>query len=153
MQLRKCCNHPYLFQGAEPGPPYTTGDHLVENAGKHALLPACQSFTAKQCRCRWASSLELLYLDGCQAVLMSYIALKSDRLVNNCMHYTFVIVQLILYLSIPRIPSMLRWHQAASSDGIGHALVMHKEGPCGKYHPRQRLGAFACSLTYTFSFA
>lgn len=33
MQLRKCCNHPYLFQGAEPGPPYTTGDHLIENAG------------------------------------------------------------------------------------------------------------------------
>lgn len=25
MQLRKCCNHPYLFQGAEPGPPYYTG--------------------------------------------------------------------------------------------------------------------------------
>jgi len=37
MQLRKCCNHPYLFQGAEPGPPYTTGDHLVTNAG-NALL-------------------------------------------------------------------------------------------------------------------
>ena len=34
MQLRKCCNHPYLFQGAEPGPPFTTGDHLVENSGK-----------------------------------------------------------------------------------------------------------------------
>lgn len=34
MQLRKCCNHPYLFQGAEPGPPYTTGDHLITNAGK-----------------------------------------------------------------------------------------------------------------------
>ena len=33
MQLRKCCNHPYLFQGAEPGPPFTTGDHLVENSG------------------------------------------------------------------------------------------------------------------------
>ncbi|RRT75651.1 hypothetical protein B296_00004138 [Ensete ventricosum] len=32
MQLRKCCNHPYLFQGAEPGPPYTTGDHLITNA-------------------------------------------------------------------------------------------------------------------------
>jgi SNF2 family DNA or RNA helicase len=26
MQLRKCCNHPYLFQGAEPGPPYVTGE-------------------------------------------------------------------------------------------------------------------------------
>lgn len=29
MQLRKCCNHPYLFDGAEPGPPYTTDEHLV----------------------------------------------------------------------------------------------------------------------------
>lgn len=33
MQLRKCCNHPYLFDGAEPGPPYTTGDHLVTSSG------------------------------------------------------------------------------------------------------------------------
>ncbi|OMO98416.1 SNF2-related protein [Corchorus olitorius] len=38
MQLRKCCNHPYLFQGAEPGPPYTAGDHLITNAGKMVLL-------------------------------------------------------------------------------------------------------------------
>lgn len=38
MQLRKCCNHPYLFQGAEPGPPYTTGEHLVTNSGKMVLL-------------------------------------------------------------------------------------------------------------------
>mmetsp|Transcript_23933 Transcript_23933/g.42618 ORF Transcript_23933/g.42618 Transcript_23933/m.42618 type:complete len:723 (-) Transcript_23933:180-2348(-) len=38
MQLRKCCNHPYLFQGAEPGPPYITGDHLVENSGKMVLM-------------------------------------------------------------------------------------------------------------------
>ena len=38
MQLRKCCNHPYLFQGAEPGPPYMTGDHLVENSGKMVLM-------------------------------------------------------------------------------------------------------------------
>ncbi|GJN31896.1 hypothetical protein PR202_gb20351 [Eleusine coracana subsp. coracana] len=29
MQLRKCCNHPYLFQGAEPGPPYTTGKMVL----------------------------------------------------------------------------------------------------------------------------
>ena len=43
MQLRKCCNHPYLFQGAEPGPPFTTGDHLVTNSGQQhdALHPAC----------------------------------------------------------------------------------------------------------------
>ena len=38
MQLRKCSNHPYLFQGAEPGPPYTTGEHLIEASGKLVLL-------------------------------------------------------------------------------------------------------------------
>lgn len=38
MQLRKCANHPYLFDGAEPGPPYTTDTHLVENSGKMVIL-------------------------------------------------------------------------------------------------------------------
>ena len=38
MHLRKCCNHPYLFDGAEPGPPYTTDKHIVENCGKMVLL-------------------------------------------------------------------------------------------------------------------
>ncbi|KAG5883525.1 hypothetical protein JTB14_019292 [Gonioctena quinquepunctata] len=38
MQLRKCTNHPYLFDGAEPGPPYTTDQHLVYNCGKMVLL-------------------------------------------------------------------------------------------------------------------
>ena len=38
MQLRKCTNHPYLFDGAEPGPPYTDGPHLWENSGKLTLL-------------------------------------------------------------------------------------------------------------------
>jgi len=38
MQLRKCCNHPYLFDGAEPGPPYTTDEHLVFNAAKMVTL-------------------------------------------------------------------------------------------------------------------
>lgn len=38
MQLRKCCNHPYLFDGAEPGPPYTTDDHIVYNCGKMVIL-------------------------------------------------------------------------------------------------------------------
>jgi len=47
MQLRKVCNHPYLFDGAEPGPPYSDGPHLWDNAGKtkllHKLLPKLQS--------------------------------------------------------------------------------------------------------------
>lgn len=38
MQLRKCTNHPYLFDGAEPGPPFTTDYHLVESCGKMVLL-------------------------------------------------------------------------------------------------------------------
>ncbi|KAG7890527.1 hypothetical protein KL905_004075 [Ogataea polymorpha] len=38
MQLRKCCNHPYLFEGAEPGPPYTTDEHLIYNSQKMKVL-------------------------------------------------------------------------------------------------------------------
>lgn len=38
MQLRKCCNHPYLFEGAEPGPPYTTDEHLVDNSAKMVMF-------------------------------------------------------------------------------------------------------------------
>ncbi|KAK7470113.1 chromatin remodeling complex Adenosinetriphosphatase [Stygiomarasmius scandens] len=38
MQLRKVTCHPYLFDGAEPGPPYTTDEHLVENCGKMIIL-------------------------------------------------------------------------------------------------------------------
>jgi SNF2 family DNA or RNA helicase len=33
MSLRKCCNHPYLFQGAEPEP-FSEGEHIVNNSGK-----------------------------------------------------------------------------------------------------------------------
>lgn len=38
MQLRKCCNHPYLFDGAEQGPPYMNGPHIIENSGKMVIL-------------------------------------------------------------------------------------------------------------------
>ncbi|KAK6201412.1 chromatin remodelling complex ATPase chain ISW1 [Scheffersomyces amazonensis] len=38
MQLRKCCNHPYLFEGAEPGPPFTTDEHLIFNSQKMIIL-------------------------------------------------------------------------------------------------------------------
>lgn len=37
MHLRKCANHPYLFQGAEPEP-FVCGDHLVTNSGKMIVL-------------------------------------------------------------------------------------------------------------------
>lgn len=39
MQLRKCCNHPYLFDGAEEGPPYNPDlQHMVDNGGKLMVL-------------------------------------------------------------------------------------------------------------------
>lgn len=38
MHLRKCCNHPYLFEGQEPGPPYECGDHLFTNCGKLLVM-------------------------------------------------------------------------------------------------------------------
>lgn len=37
MQLKKCCNHPYLFDGAEPEP-FESGEHLVYNSGKMIIL-------------------------------------------------------------------------------------------------------------------
>lgn len=37
MQLKKCCNHPYLFPGAEPEP-LEAGDHLIKNSSKMVIL-------------------------------------------------------------------------------------------------------------------
>lgn len=38
MQLKKVCNHPYLFDGVEPGPPFTNGEHLITNCMKFRVL-------------------------------------------------------------------------------------------------------------------
>lgn len=40
MQLRKACNHPYLFEGQEPmfDGKYVDGEHIIENAGKMVVL-------------------------------------------------------------------------------------------------------------------
>merc|ERR1711871_818394 len=38
MQLRKCCNHPYLFPGLEDRTLHPMGDHLYTNCGKMVLL-------------------------------------------------------------------------------------------------------------------
>lgn len=61
MQLRKCCNHPYLFQGAEPGPPFFTGEHLVDNAGKSP--PYSWTPLSRLLPC-WRKSLSLGCLGG-----------------------------------------------------------------------------------------
>jgi len=38
MQLKKVCNHPYLFNGIEEGPPFINGEHLVTNCMKFKVL-------------------------------------------------------------------------------------------------------------------
>lgn len=38
MQLRKCCNHPYLFPGIEDRNLDPLGDHIISNCGKMVLL-------------------------------------------------------------------------------------------------------------------
>lgn len=38
MQLKKVCNHPYLFPKIEEGPPYITGEHLIDNSMKMIVL-------------------------------------------------------------------------------------------------------------------
>ena len=38
MQLRKACNHPYLFQGVEDRSLDPLGPHLVQNCGKLRLM-------------------------------------------------------------------------------------------------------------------
>ena len=38
MQLRKVCNHPYLFDGAENGPPFVDGPHIWQNSGKMLVM-------------------------------------------------------------------------------------------------------------------
>lgn len=37
MQLRKCADHPYLFNGVEPQP-FKEGDHIVNVSGKMVVL-------------------------------------------------------------------------------------------------------------------
>lgn len=42
-QLRKCVDHPYLFDGVEPEP-FEIGDHLIEASGKLHLLDKLLAF-------------------------------------------------------------------------------------------------------------
>ncbi|KAG8448015.1 hypothetical protein GDO86_015208 [Hymenochirus boettgeri] len=70
MQLRKCCNHPYLFDGAEPGPPYTTDTHLVYNSGKMVVLDKLLSKLKEQ---------------GSRVLIFSQMTRLLDILEDYCM--------------------------------------------------------------------
>ncbi|KAB5583814.1 hypothetical protein PHYPO_G00099960 [Pangasianodon hypophthalmus] len=47
MQLRKCVNHPYLFDGVEPEP-FEIGEHLVEASGKLSLLDSMLAYLLEE---------------------------------------------------------------------------------------------------------
>ncbi|KAJ1957620.1 chromatin remodeling complex Adenosinetriphosphatase [Dipsacomyces acuminosporus] len=74
MQLRKCCNHPYLFDGAEPGPPYTTDEHLVYNAGKMLVLDKL---------------LKKLKAQGSRVLIFSQMSRVLDILEDYCMFRSY----------------------------------------------------------------
>ncbi|KAJ7695171.1 P-loop containing nucleoside triphosphate hydrolase protein [Mycena rosella] len=70
MQLRKVTCHPYLFDGAEPGPPYTTDEHLVQNSGKMLILDKL---------------LESMKAKGSRALIFSQMSRVLDILEDYCL--------------------------------------------------------------------
>lgn len=64
-ELRKAANHPYLIDNVEPGPPYTTDEHLVNCCGKMMLLDKL---------------LAKLKLQGSRVVLFSQFVILLDIL-------------------------------------------------------------------------
>jgi SWI/SNF-related matrix-associated actin-dependent regulator of chromatin subfamily A member 5 len=63
IQLRKCCNHPYLFPSAEPDFDGSTGEDLVQASGKLAVLDRL---------------LTQLYAGGHRVVLFSQFKMMLD---------------------------------------------------------------------------
>ncbi|OBA24478.1 hypothetical protein METBIDRAFT_134373 [Metschnikowia bicuspidata var. bicuspidata NRRL YB-4993] len=74
MQLRKCCNHPYLFEGAEPGPPFTTDEHLVYNSKKMIILDKI---------------LKKFQREGSRVLIFSQMSRMLDILEDYCMFRSF----------------------------------------------------------------
>jgi SWI/SNF-related matrix-associated actin-dependent regulator of chromatin subfamily A member 5 len=71
MQLRKCCNHPYLFEGQEPGPPFLEGEHLVTASAKLKVLDKL---------------LEKAKAEGNRVLIFSQMTRMLDILEDYCMY-------------------------------------------------------------------
>lgn len=67
MQLRKCCNHPYLFAGVEDRKLDPLGDHLILNCGKVTRIFPREIYPrvsfALFCLRRWPATSEILPLE------------------------------------------------------------------------------------------
>ena len=72
MQLRKCCNHPYLFQGAEPGPPFFPGAFVPTLIRvSHRMRVCARSFLA-------AWHLYALHCPGASFVVLTPTCDRND---------------------------------------------------------------------------
>ncbi|GIQ83393.1 hypothetical protein KIPB_004707 [Kipferlia bialata] len=79
MQLRKVCNHPYLFPGVEAGPPYVEGEHLVDNCGKLLTLDCL---------------LPRLYSQGSRVLIFSQMTRVLSLLEDYCRYRQYGYVRL-----------------------------------------------------------
>lgn len=95
MQLRKCCNHPYLFDGAEPGPPYTTDEHLVYNCGKLAILDKL---------------LPKLQQQDSRVLIFSQMTRMLDILEDYCLWRQYKVSSCILKPDFLSINILIVWH-------------------------------------------
>lgn len=91
MQLRKCCNHPYLFDGAEPGPPYTTDEHIVSNSGKMVVLDKLLAKLKEQ------GELQIFKLTWNNLILMTCIWITIFINTNHSFSPSANIVEYLLF--------------------------------------------------------
>lgn len=69
MQLKKVCNHPYLFPKVEKGPPYEEGEHLVYNSMKLKIMDVL---------------LRKLYNEGSKVLIFSQMTTLLNILDDYC---------------------------------------------------------------------
>lgn len=134
MQLRKCCNHPYLFDGAEPGPPYTTDEHLVDNAGKMKVLDKLlRTMKEKGSRVlifsqmsRVLDLLEVRWLSPAfQSTLTDYLFFIRHRITASCasMATAELTAQPVMKIVLPQLTNTISQTLRNSSSCSLHELV------------------------------
>ena len=84
-------NHPYLFDNAEPGPPYTNGPHLWKNSGKMIVLHKLLTKLKKQ------NSRVLIFS-------------QMKRMLDIIHDYCFAQVALTLALLLPCLSARRAFH-------------------------------------------
>jgi hypothetical protein len=100
------CNHPYLFDGAEPGPPFTNGPHLWQASGKMILLDKL---------------LSKLQSSGSRVLLFSQVCIPPPPPVRPrmCRHALALLSE-----SAPCTPGVAALHGAGGNAGSSCAAAL-----------------------------